>query len=66
MTKNDFFLGIGFIGTILSVGFHTIGYELKSFSELQLFLKDNPILFICFIISLFLTLICVKRKLKGK
>ncbi len=41
MTKNDFFLGIGFIGTILSVGFHTIGYELKSFSELQLFLKDN-------------------------
>lgn len=66
MTKNDFFLGIGFIGIILSIGLHTIGYELKSFSELQLFFKDNPILFMCFIISLFITLICVKRKWKGK
>ena len=66
MDKNDFFVGVGFIGTILSVGFHTTVYELKSLSELQLFLKDNPILFICFMISLFLILICVKKKWKGK
>lgn len=55
MTRNDFYLGLGFIGMILSFGFHAVAYDCSGFFEsfIGLFIVE-PILSKFFLISLFI------------
>lgn len=66
MSKNDFYIGIGFIGMILSIGFHTCNYEVKSVLGLKLFLESDPLLFVCFVFSVLLILWCIRQNKKNK
>lgn len=55
MEKEDYYLGLGFIGSILSIGFHCQGYVFEfDLASLKLFKTEEPVLYLSFVISLLL------------
>jgi hypothetical protein len=55
MTRNDFYLGLGFIGMILSFGFHAVNYSCWQFwLTFEIFFREELILSKFFLISLFI------------
>lgn len=55
MTRNDFYLGLGFIGMILSFGFHGVLFHSENFfGEFLFFFSQQHVLSKFFLISLFI------------